>query len=45
MCVFVELQSGKENSGRLGYGLILFEYLVIARTFAASITRIKRPDS
>jgi hypothetical protein len=23
MCVFVELQSGKEHSGRLGSGLIL----------------------
>jgi hypothetical protein len=45
MCMFIELQSGKEHSGRLGYGLIVFEYnLVIARTSAASLTRIKRSD-
>ena len=45
MCVLVELQSGKERSGRLGYSLIVFGYnLVIARTPAVSITGIKRLD-
>jgi len=45
MCVLVELQFGKERSGRLGYSLIVFESnLVIARTPAVSITKIKCPD-
>jgi hypothetical protein len=43
MCVLTELQFAKEHSGRLDKGLKIFQHnLEIARTSAASITRIER---